>query len=85
MIVLDEAAAQNPRAWWWLKTNGCDVNKGWKSQWSGRVDLPDGSLKEQYDSVLEEWMETVGLHKDSMVQDLTWVVEEVNKDLEFCN
>ena len=53
MSVLDEAAAHNPGAWWWLKADGCDVNKGLKEsaklEWSGDVDLSDGSLQERYD------------------------------------
>jgi len=28
--VLDEAAKQNPDAWWWIKADGCDINKGLK-------------------------------------------------------
>ena len=89
MTVLDEAAAQNPRAWWWLKADGCDVNKGLKEsaklKWSGDVDLSDGSLQEQYDKYKQRLgrAKTVGLHKESMVQDLTCVVKEVSKDLEF--
>jgi len=48
-VVVDEAAAHNPGAWWWLKADGCDVNKGLKEsaklKWSGDVDLSDGSLQ----------------------------------------
>ena len=38
--------------WWWLKADGCDPNKSLKEsarlQWSGDVDLNDGSLQKQY-------------------------------------
>ena len=84
MSVLDEAAAHNPGAWWWLKADGCDVNKGLKEsaklECSGDVDLSDGSLQEQYDSYKQrlERVGTVGLHKESMAQDLTHVVKEIS-------
>ncbi|XP_065893778.1 uncharacterized protein [Dysidea avara] len=52
--VLDEAAKSNPGAWWWLKADGCNINKGLKEttklQWSGDVDLGDGALQKQYQS-----------------------------------
>ena len=89
MSVLDEAAAHNPGAWWWLKADGCDVNKGLKEsaklKWSGDVDLSDGSLQEQYDQYKQrlERAGAVGLDKGSMVQDLTCVVKEVSEDLDF--
>ena len=82
MSVLDEAAAHNPGVWWWLKADGCDVNKGLKEsaklEWSGDVDLSDGSLQEQYDRYKQhlERAGTVGLHKESMIQDLTHVVKK---------
>ena len=54
MNVLDEAAEHNPDAWWWLKADGCDINKGLKEtsklERSGDVDLTDGSLQEKYET-----------------------------------
>jgi len=47
--VLDEATESNPGALWWLKADGCNINKGLKEttrlQWSGDVDLGDGALQ----------------------------------------
>ena len=62
-------AAHHPGAWWWLKADGCDINKGLKEsaklKWSGDVDLSDGSLQEQYDNYKKhlERAKTVGLDK----------------------
>ena len=54
--VLDDAAKHHPDAWWWLKADGCDINQGLKEslqrQWSGDVDLNDGSLQKQYDDYI---------------------------------
>ena len=66
-IVLDEAA-QAPDSWWWLKTDGCDIVKGLKEstklQWSGDVDLNDGSLQEQYETYGKhlEFVKKLGLN-----------------------
>ena len=49
ITVIEEAAMAHPNLWWWLKEDGCDLNKGLKEsargQWSGDVDLNDGSLQ----------------------------------------
>ncbi|XP_065904934.1 uncharacterized protein [Dysidea avara] len=53
VTVIEEAAKSHPNSWWWLKADGCDLNKGLKEsarlQWSGDVDLNDGNLKKQYE------------------------------------
>jgi len=87
--VLDEAAEHNPDAWWWLKADGCDINKGLKEssklEWSGDVDLTDGSLQEKYINYKKrlEMAESVGLCEENMVLDLSDVLNNINKDLEF--
>jgi len=52
--VLEDAAKHHPYSWWWLKADGCNVNPGLKEsvkrQWSGDVDLNDGSLQKQRDA-----------------------------------
>ena len=49
------------------------------------MDLPDGSLQIQYSKYKQhlERAGTVGLHKESMVQDLNCVVKEVSQDIKF--
>ncbi|XP_065899778.1 uncharacterized protein [Dysidea avara] len=87
--VLDEAANQNPDTWWWIKADGCDINKGLKEssrlEWSGDVDLTDGSLQEKYATYKERLMATekVGMCDGNVVQSLTTVLSAISKDLEF--
>jgi len=87
--VLDEAAKQNPDAWWWIKADGCDINKGLKEssrlEWSGDVDLADGSLQEKYSKYKERLKAAanIGLHNESVLQDLNSVLNAVSKDLDF--
>jgi len=87
--VLDEAAKQNPDAWWWLKADGCDINKGLKEsrrlEWSGDVDLADESLQEKFLKYKERLKaaENIGLHDEDVAPGLSSVVDAIGKDLEF--
>ena len=89
MNVLDEAVRHNPNAWWWIKADGCDINKGLKEssrlEWSGDVDLADGSLLEKYKAYRKqlETAENIGLHGNNVVQELANVLDTINKDLDF--
>lgn len=89
--VLDEAAQAHPDSWWWLKADGCDVTEGLiestKLQWSGDVDLNDGSLQKQYEAYRKRlaFAESVGLdgeHSD-VVGQLTSLTSDISEDLEF--
>ncbi|XP_065917202.1 uncharacterized protein [Dysidea avara] len=87
--VLDEAAKQNPDAWWWVKADGCDIIKGLKEssrlEWSGDVDLGDGFLQDKYSNYKERLKaaEKVGLCDENVVQDLSGTLNAISKDLEF--
>ena len=89
MNVLDEAAKHNPDAWWWLKADGCDINKGLKEtaklEWSGDVDLTDGSLIVKYTNYRKflEMAENFGLCDGNIVQELDDVAANINEDLEL--
>ena len=82
-------AHSNPDAWWWLKADGCDITKGLKEsvklQWSGDVDLNDGSLQEQYDKYKKrlEITDKAGLKKDTILEDLENFLQDLIKDLDF--
>ena len=82
-------AHSNPDAWWWLKADGCNITKGLKEsvklQWSGDVDLNDGSLQEQYDKYKKrlEMMDKAGLKKDTMLDDLENFSQDLIKDFDF--
>lgn len=91
MTVLEEAAKGHPNSWWWLKADACDLNKGLKEsarlQWSGDVDLNDGSLQKQYQNYRTrlEIAAKVGLNegKQGALSDLEVVHTEILKDLQF--
>lgn len=50
--LLDEAVNMLPDELWWIKSDGCDVVSGltesMRGEWSGDIDLGDGSLQKQY-------------------------------------
>lgn len=89
MNVLDEAVRHNPNAWWWIKADSCDINKGLKEssrlEWSGDVDLADGLLLEKYKTYRKqlETAENIGLCGDNVVQELANVLDTISKDLDF--
>ena len=91
MTVLEEAAKNHPNSWWWLKADGCDLSKGLKEsarlQWSGDVDLNDGSLQKQYKIYRTrlEFAAKVGLNggKQGALNDLKVVQTEILEDLQF--
>lgn len=47
--VLEEANKAHPGVWWWVKADGCDITAGLgesvRNEWSGDVDLADGTLE----------------------------------------
>ena len=91
MTVIEEAAKSHPNSWWWLKADGCNLNKGLKEsargQWSGDVDLNDGSLQKQYESYKTrlEVAAKVGLKggKEGALKDLNVVKDEISKDIQY--
>ena len=90
-IVLDEAAQAHPDSWWWLKTDGCDIVKGLKEstklQWSGDVDLNDGSLQEQYETYRKrlEFVKKLGLNIEhcEVTGQLKRILDDISDDLKF--
>ena len=55
--VLDEASRTHPNAWWWIKTDGCDLIEGLgestRLDWSGDIDMNDGELQKLYKAYRE--------------------------------
>ena len=86
---MDEAARINPDAWWWLKADGCEIVKGLKEsvklQWSGDVDLADGSLQKKYDDYMKclRMAEVVGKNIRNAGKELSDILEDINKNLDF--
>ena len=52
--VLEEATCAHPNGWWWIKADDVDLLSGLgesvKGEWSGDVDLNDGSTQQLYKS-----------------------------------
>ena len=52
-LLLDAAAKANPGAYWWIRGDGCDLEKGLCESvaglWSGDIDLNNGSLQRSFD------------------------------------
>ena len=93
MKVLENLAAVNPDAWWWIKADGTDLVKGlWESvngKWEGDVDLNDGllqSFRMAFDQRMK-WIEGLGLEErmgiDSVLSDLSSGLVALSSDLEF--
>ena len=72
-----------------MKGDGYDVNKGLKEftklQWSGDVDLDDGSLQEQFQSykLCLQKVAKLSVSRESAREDLSAVSSALNKDLKF--
>ena len=87
--VLDEACKANRDSWWRLKADGCDELKGLKEstkmEWSGDVDLADGSIQQQFEKYRQrlDHAGKVGLDRASATRELEQVLTDVKNDLEF--
>ena len=93
--VLQKAAATSTdnTCWWWIKGDGCDVVKGicesTKGEWSGDVDLNDGSLQRLYQQFRGrlQWTEGIGLqqrsNRDTIKSDLNVAMQHSLNDMEF--
>ena len=73
------------------KTDGCDIVKGLKEltklQWSGDVDLNDGSLQEQYETYRKrlEFVKKLGLIIEhcEVTGQLKRILDDISDDLKF--
>lgn len=92
MAVLDEAVKSHPNSWWWLKADGCDINTGLmestRLQWSGDVDLNDGTLQAQYSAYLERLAHVEGItveqqNLEIVIEQLHRLSNELSDDLDF--
>ena len=72
-----------------MKADGCDINKGLKEstklQWSGDVDLGDGSLQKQFQSykLRLQKAEKLSVSRETAVEDLNESLSAINEDLKF--
>ena len=90
--VLDLAVKVLPHVHWWIKADGVDVVSGLGDscggQWSGDVDLNDGSVRELFDKYTQrcEFIAEIGLVRTEIYQieqDLMQVEAHLKDDLGY--
>ena len=93
--MLDEAVRLLPDAVWWIKSDGCDVVSGLtestKHEWTGDVDMADGSLEQQHDAYLKRLDLVKGIsrklyntqQRNHTVLDLRQIQQELQHDLSY--
>ena len=88
---MDDAVRHHSNSWWWVKADGCDINKGLKESvkrvWSGDVDLNDGGLQKQYDDYIKRIDQAKKLSiqngESEACSQLKSLLDDLTKDLEF--
>jgi len=89
VAILDDAARSHPDSWWWLKADGCDINKeSVQQKWSGDVDLNDGQVEKQYEAYQKrlDSAKKLGLEDWNKTEDqLQMLLNDLTKDLDFLN
>ena len=85
--VLDQAASIHPDSSWWIKADGVDVLPGlgesMRMEWSGDVDLNDGSLQRQYDAYIQrlDFINGLGLRERSSAHQILLDLQTLHQDL----
>ncbi len=85
---MDEAVEMLPNVEWWIKSDGCDVVSGLTEsvnhQWSGDVDLGDGSVQKQHTEYLKRLELVNGLshQKQQRIDTLQTIKQSLQKDLQ---
>ena len=90
--VLDEASRTHPNAWWWIKTDGCDLIEGLgestRLDWSGDIDMNDGELHKLYKAYRErlDLIDGLGIRRRDLtdiLRDLDACIQSVKEDICF--
>ena len=92
--MLDYAAASQPDTQWWIKGDGCDLVSGLsesvRMEWSGDVDLDDGTLQELYAAYRDRlnFIEGIGIGSSKdlracIVNDLNASLKDLTEDKHF--
>ena len=86
-FVLDEACRTHPNAWWWIKTDGCDLVSGLcestKLEWSGDIDLNDGQLQKMHENY-RQYLTCLTFVSGIGLED-RWNPTLIMEDLSTCN
>ena len=78
-----------PDVEWWIKSDGCDVvcglTESMKFEWSGDVDLGDGSVQKQHADYLARIKRVNGLSLDNqdLVDELYTIQQSLKEDLRY--
>ena len=89
--MLEEAARVHPNAWWWIKADGADLLSGLaesvKGEWSGDVDLNDGSTQQLYKSYRKhlDILDGISVKVDdcNLKQDIEMLRQQAVQDIDF--
>ena len=89
--VLEEATCAHPNAWWWIKADGVDLLSGLgesvKGEWSGDVDLNDGSTQQLYKSYGKQldFLDGISVKVDdcNLKQDIEMLRQQTVQDIDF--
>jgi len=89
--VLDEAKRAHPNAWWWIKADGADLLSGLgesvRGEWSGDVDLNDGSTQQLYTNYRQQldFLDGISIKVDdcNLKQDVEMLKLQTVKDIDF--
>ena len=78
-----------PDVEWWIKSDGCDVvcclTESTRFEWSGDVDLGDGSVQKQHVDYLAriERVNGLSLDKQNLMDELYTVQQSLKEDLRY--
>ena len=85
-----KASEYNPGVRWWIKADGCDVIPGLhesvRLEWSGDVDLNDGTLQKTYKKYRDRLKDISSIGKSSTSQTrlvLSTLQSELTEDLQY--
>ena len=89
--VLEEGARAHPNVWWWIKADGADLLSGLgesvKGEWSGDVDLNDGSTQQLYKSYRKQLdiLDGISVKLDdcNLKRDIEMLKQQTVQDIDF--
>ena len=89
--VLEEGARAHPNIWWWIKADGADLLSGLgesvKGEWSGDVDLNDGSTQQLYKSYRKQldFLDGISVKLDdcNLKRDIEMLRQQTVQDIDF--
>lgn len=89
--MLEEAVSAHPDGWWWIKADGADLLSGLgesvKGEWSGDVDLNDGSTQQLYRNYRKQldFLDSISVKVGdcNLKRDIEMVRQQTVQDIDF--